>query len=175
MPISAIGTAEAPRRLAAPSATLLRGAAFHPVPGRNGFTLVELLVVLFIIALMSVAVLVALPDPGGALTVEAERFAARVRAAQERSVMDNRPISIRVDQAGYAFEWREGADWQPIGRRPFDARAWQAGTTAEVEAGTDRIMFDSTGFSEAQRITLARGRDRVAIEISNGGDVHVRP
>jgi general secretion pathway protein H len=140
--------------------------------GRNGFTLVELLVVLFIIALMSAAVLAALPDPGGALTVEAERFAARVSAAQERAVMDNRPIAIRVDQAGYAFDWREAGEWRPIGQRPFDARGWQQGTTAEV--GTGRILFDSTGFSEARQITLARGRDRVVVEISNGGHVHVR-
>jgi general secretion pathway protein H len=139
----------------------------------HGFTLVELLVVLFIIALMSAAVLAALPDPGGALTGEAERFAARVSAAQERAVMDNRPISIRVDQAGYAFDWREGGEWRPIGQRPFDSRGWQQGTRAEV-AGTGRILFDSTGFSEAQNIILEHGRDRVVVEISNGGHVHVR-
>ncbi len=154
MPISAIGTIPDRHRRA-----------------RSGFTLVELLVVLFIIALMSAAVLVALPDPGGALTVEAERFAARIRAAQERAVMDNRPVSIRMDQAGYAFEWREGGEWRPIGRRPFDSQGWNQGT--RLEANQDRIQFDSTGFAEAQRIMLARGRDRVMVEISSGGDVHV--
>ena len=183
MPISAIGTAESSRGavdglggvLGAPSTTPLRDAVPLPVPGRNGFTLVELLVTLFIIALMSAAVLAALPDPGGALTAEAERFAARARGAQERAVMDNRPISIRVDQAGYAFDWREGGEWRPIGRRPFDPQGWKQGTRAELDQGAARILFDSTGFAEAQRIVLARGRDRVAVEISNGGDVHVRP
>ena len=140
----------------------------------HGFTLIELLVTLFIIALLSAAVIAALPDPGGGLTVEAERFAARVRAAQERAVMDNRSISIRVDEAGYAFEWSEAGEWRPIGRRPFDSRGWQQGTTAEV-AGTDRIQFDSTGFAEARNIVLIRDRDRVVVEIANGGDVHVRP
>jgi general secretion pathway protein H len=123
---------------------------------------------------MSAAVLAAMPDPGGALTVEAERFAARVRAAQDRAVMDNRPIAIRVDQAGYAFDWREGGEWRPIGQRPFNARGWQKGTSAQIEAGAARILFDSTGFSEAQRITLERGRDRVVVEISGGGYVHVQ-
>ena len=149
--------------------TPLRRSAEH------GFTLVELLVVLFIIALMSAAVLVALPDPGGALTAEAERFAARARAAQERAVMDNRPIAIRVDQAGYAFDWREGGEWRPIDRRPFDSQGWKAGTSAELDQSSVRIQFDSTGFAEAQRIVLARGGDRVAVEIANGGEVRVQP
>jgi general secretion pathway protein H len=138
----------------------------------HGFTLVELLVVLFIIALMSAAVLATLPDPGGALTAEAERFAARASAAQERAVMDNRPVAVRMDQAGYAFDLRDKGEWRPIEARPFAPRSWIEGT--QMEPATARILFDSTGFAEAQRIVLERGRDRVVVEISNGGEVHVR-
>jgi general secretion pathway protein H len=133
------------------------------------------MVVLAIIGLMSAAVLVAMPDPRGALAAEAERFAARARAAQERAVMDNRPIAIRVDRSGYAFDWRERGAWRPIGRRPFVAQKWNEGTHAKIEGGAARIQFDSTGFAEPLRLTLSRGRDHVAVEVADGGDIHVRP
>jgi general secretion pathway protein H len=192
MPISAIGTARFPppdfrgrgtarRAVEGACAGLVlplhhaasrRGPPPLQMQGRNGFTLVELLVVLFIIALMSAAVLAALPD-SGALTAEAERFAARASAARERAVMDNRPIAIRVDQAGYAFDWRQSGEWRQIEARPFAPHRWNEGT--RVEASEGRILFDSTGFAEPARLTLSRGRDRVSVEISKGGDVHVRP
>jgi general secretion pathway protein H len=142
--------------------------------GRNGFTLVELLVVLAIIGLLSAAVLVAMPDPRGSLAGEAERFAARARAARERAVMDNKAIAIRLDANGYAFDWRRDGAWRPLDSKPFLAQAWNAGTMAEVEAGAARIVFDSTGFAEPFALTLARGRERVAVEIAGGGNVHVR-
>jgi len=141
----------------------------------RGFTLVELLVVLAIIALMSAAVVVAMPDPRGSLTAEAERFAARARAAQERAVMDNRPVAVRVSEAGYGFDRRIEGEWRPLESKVFAARAWNEGTEAEVTEGAERTVFDATGFAEPLKITLVRGRERVAVEVSDGGEVHVRP
>src|SRR5688500_11325744 len=139
----------------------------------DGFTLVELIVVLAIVGLLSAAVIVAMPDPRGSLTAEAERFAARARAAQERAVMDNRPIAIRVDQAGYGFEWREAGEWSPIERRPFADQDWKEGTGAELDGGAARIVFDSTGFAEPLDLVLIRGGERVAVEVADGGKVRV--
>jgi general secretion pathway protein H len=158
--------------LRAPS-TMLRMVPL-PVPGRNGFTLVELLVVLAIIGLMSAAVVLAVPDPRGGLTAEAERFAARTRAARELAVMDNRPIAVRVDAAGYGFDWRVEGEWRPLEQRPFTAQAWSEGTVAAVEGDAARIVFDSTGFAEPLLVTLARDAERVAVEVADGGEVHVR-
>jgi general secretion pathway protein H len=141
-------------------------------PPRNGFTLIELMVVLVIVGLMSAAVVLALPEPGGGLTGEAERFAARARAAQERAIMDNRPVALRLTAAGYAFEWAVRGEWQPLDARPFEAQRWREGTKAA--AADDRIVFDSTGFADPLEVMLSRDGDRVAVEVADGGDIRVR-
>ena len=156
-----------------------RFAPWSPSPraslaGRNGFTLVELLIVLAIIGLMSALVVLAIPDPRGTLESEAERFAARARAAQERAVMDNRPVAVRVDRAGYGFEWRSEGEWRPIASRPFEERKWTEGTSAELDGDSARIDFDPTGFAEPAELILTRGDERIAVEVADGGKVHVR-
>lgn len=138
----------------------------------NGFTLIELMVVLVIFGLMSAAVVLALPDPGGGLAGEAERFAARARAAQERAIMDNRPVALRLTAAGYGFEWAVRGEWRPLGAKPFESQRWREGTKAA--AADDRIVFDSTGFADPLEVTLSRGGERVAVEVVDGGDIRVR-
>ena len=139
----------------------------------EGFTLVELLVVLVIVGLVSGAVLLAVPDPRGSLEAEAERFAARARAAQERAVMDNRAVALRVTPEGYAFEWRVEGEWQPLGQRPFGSYAWGEGVAAALEPEGERILFDSTGFAEPARLALTRDGESAAVEVADGGEIRV--
>lgn len=139
----------------------------------NGFTLVELLIVMTIIGLMSAAVVLALPDRRGKLIDEAERFAARAQAAQERAVTDARPMAIRVTSAGYGFDRRERGEWKPLDRKPFMDEAWGEGTRAGIGDGAKRIVFDTTGMSEPMRLMLVRDEEQVLVEIGSGGSVRV--
>jgi general secretion pathway protein H len=122
---------------------------------------------------MSAAVILAVPDPRGDLASEAERFAARARAAQERAIMDNRPIALRVSPAGYAFEWRQQAGWQPMTEKPFLAQAWGKDVRVSVSGGEGRVVFDATGLADPLQLALARGREQVGVRIGNGGTIRV--
>ena len=141
---------------------------------RSGFTLIELLVVLTIIGLMSAAVVIAIPDPRGSLTAEAERFAARAKAAQDRAVIDSRAMAIRVTQTGYGFDRRNRSEWQALNLKPFVDYAWGEDVQAIVAGdGAARIVFDATGITEPATVTLARDGEQVIVEIEGDGSIDV--
>ena len=147
-----------------------------PVPGRSegGFTLVELMVVLVIVGLTAAAVVLAMPDPRGSVLAEAERFAARAQAAQELAVIGARATAVRVTAAGYGFDRRRGAEWQPLAQEPFVDRAWERDVEAVVGgAGALRIVFDSTGMAEPAQVALRRGGEQVLVQVGADGRVHV--
>ena len=56
----------------------------------RGFTLVEVMVALLVMALLTSAVLLTAPDPGPRLAEEAERLAGRLAHAREAALTTNR-------------------------------------------------------------------------------------
>jgi general secretion pathway protein H len=129
------------------------------------------MVVLAIIGIMSAAVVLAIPDPRGSLAGEAERFAARAKAAQERAILGARPLAVRITAAGYGFDRREQGGWLPIAERPFEQQSWTEGTSA---SGAARVVFDSTGLSEPASLTLQRGTEQVSVDFGYDGAIRVR-
>jgi general secretion pathway protein H len=136
----------------------------------EGFTLVELMVVLVIISLAATAVVLAMPETGGSLEAEAERFAARAKAARDSAIVEARPVALTIDGGGYAVARRASGAWHPISRHE-----WVEGTQAElrgtIEGGT---RFDSTGLAEPLHLTLNRRGREVAVDIGPDGEVHVQ-
>ena len=59
------------------------------------------MVVIVIIGLAASVVVLAMPDPGGGVAAEAERFAARAKAARDLAIVEARPAMLSVDAAGY--------------------------------------------------------------------------
>jgi len=140
----------------------------------RGFTLIELLVVMTIIGLLSAAVMLALPDTGGSLRDEAERFAARAHAARDFAITGSRSVGIDVGPAAYAFQRRRGAEWQALAERPFRQEAWKKGTAVAFNGrGAGRIVFDSTGLAEPARLTLVRGKRQVTVDVAADGRIDV--
>jgi general secretion pathway protein H len=152
----------------------MRTSATGRADAAGGFTLVELLIVLTIIGLMSAAVVIAMPDPRGSLTAEAERFAARAKAAQDRAVIDSRAMAIRVTGAGYGFDRRSKGEWEALNAKPFADYRWGEGVQAVVGgSGAARIVFDSTGMAEPATVTLEREGEQVAVTVAQDGKIDV--
>jgi len=158
--------------------------------GEGGFTLIELMVVLFIIGLVAGAVVLALPGDSAALSEDADRFAARVAAARDEAVVGARPIAVWIAPSGYGFDARQDRQWVPLNSRSLANRDWKPGTLAQIEGGaapspalpgTDpaeaqnapaRFWFDSTGLPNAPvEVLLSRGTQTDRIIIGATGEV----
>ena len=141
----------------------------------HGFTLVELMIVIAIIGMLAAGVVLAIPDPRGRLSDEAERFAARTVAARDLAIVEGRPVAVRVTAQGYAFDRRQGGAWLPLSDKPFRSQPWTSGTSARVgKGGTIRTAFDATGQPTAPvAITLVRSDEQVQVSIAADGGVRV--
>jgi general secretion pathway protein H len=139
----------------------------------RGFTLIELMVVITIIALASAAVVFAIPDPNGRVFDEAERFAARVLAARDDAVVQGRDVRVRVTVSGYSVERRRRGTWEGLRENMFRPVLWAEGTNAR---GVDAILFDSTGTpTSATTLVLTRQAARASVTIMANGDIRVGP
>ena len=135
-----------------------------------GFTFVELMVVIFIIGLAATAVVLAIPDQGGSVQTEADRFAARAKSLRDTAIIESRPAAIRLGPGGYSLSVRRAGAWTELGRFP-----WTSGTRARHSGGEENgTRFDSTGIAVPMRLQLERNGRRVAVEIGHDGSVRVQ-
>lgn len=157
-------------------------------PARNGFSLVEMMVVLFIMGLLAAAVVVTMPGGERALRGEADKLAARTSAARDEAITGAVPVALVVSDAGYYFEKRVGGQWQPFEEGRLGLTSWAKGTTASQEglaasnqAGAgqaqqarSRIVFDPVGLASGDAaVRLAHGGGALVVRIARDGRVRV--
>ncbi|HUQ13694.1 MAG TPA: GspH/FimT family pseudopilin, partial [Novosphingobium sp.] len=141
-----------------------------------------------VMGLLAAVVVLSLPGDQRALRDEAERFAARTLAARDEAIGGARPVALVVGGAGYYFERRIDAGWQPLDPSRFGLVAWKPGTAASVSGGAgeaaqagaaapqatgrQRLVFDPVGLASSEaRVRLSRGNRAMAVNIARDGSV----
>lgn len=142
--------------------------------GDRGFSLVELMVVLALMALAATAVMLTIPGEERTVRTEADRLAARLAAARDIAVVEGRSVAVNFAPSGYGFERRVEGAWQPLPGRAFEQRNWPGDLHFAAGDGqaTARILFDRVGTSPTPQSVLLSGGDvREVVRISATGEV----
>ena len=143
-------------------------------PSANGFTLVELMVVLAIMALAATAVVLTIPGEERTVRSEADRLAARLAAARDVSLIEGRSDAVSFSPSGYGFERRISGEWQPLPGRAFEQRNWpgEVRCAAGNGQGAARVLFDRVGISPTPQVVVLTGGDaREIVRVSATGEV----
>ena len=152
-----------------------------------GFTLVEVLVVMIIIALAAgVAVLNAPPPPGKARAA-ADKFAAKLTIAADTAIMSNAMIGVEVDEAAATFYRYFRGEWEPV-----DSAAFAGGVNVDFEFETatkhnekkrersedakgpaPTIFFSPTGEATPFKAAFRTRAQEFFVNVSTAGDIEV--
>ena len=141
-----------------------------------GFSLIELLVVLVLLALASAAVALSVP-PSDPLREPVQRLAARLAHARELAVLRNQSLRALLDSDGYRFEQRQQGQWQPSPDRALAAQPWPA-PTALVFAGqaTEQLQLtlDPAGNTLPGLLELHSGQQHWQLQLHADGSIDVQ-
>ncbi|GAA4770036.1 hypothetical protein GCM10023219_15620 [Stakelama sediminis] len=142
---------------------------------RNGFTLVEMLVVITVMALMAGVVVMSIGPRGNGPATAADRFASRVAAARDAAITTGAPVAVWVSASGYGFERYADRHWEPMTQKPFRGDDWGRDMVATMDhAERGRIAFDTIGLPATPvSVTLSDGSRKSVVTVRADGDVTV--
>jgi general secretion pathway protein H len=155
----------------------------------QGFTLVELMVVIFIIGLMASVVVLSLPSGKSNLNEELSVIAARFELASQEALLSGAVIGIEMNIDGYRFLRRRRGTWAP--HDPAGLKGWinwpedvfvdveyegeaislkTSGSDAKL-GGIPTLFFLPTGETQNVRLILRDGALERAVHITADGSI----
>ena len=149
---------------------------FHKPHTEQGMTLVEVMMVVFLIGLTSSIVVFTLPERAKPIERAADRFEQDVKMAADRAILTGRVQGIDVLERGYArVEWQpETQSWDQLRGAQGQRDELQLRLINVAEANDNlapELRFDPTGVNSAFDLELIVGRDRTRLTLSPDGGV----
>ncbi|MCJ9430049.1 type II secretion system minor pseudopilin GspH [Kordiimonas marina] len=155
----------------------------------EGFTLIEVMVVIVIVGLMTGMVMFTLMPHRASLEDDATRLVGRLAAARRSAVLEGQSVGLQVSDSGYRFlRYRRGR-WQPYSLVPDrTSLTWPEDTDVSLAVGgvylrleRDRhdhrarprpaLVFSAIG--EAVPFDLTLARDQALLHIRGDGAGHM--
>jgi general secretion pathway protein H len=149
-------------------------AALRPDLQEKGFTLVELMVVLAVLALAATVAVLTIPGSNARVAGEADRLALRIAALRDLAIVEGRPMAVVISPSGYGFERREAEGWGELPGRAYARHDWPAGVRLIDPAGSApvRVTFDTIGTTSARTaLAIGDGDATARLTVSTTGEV----
>ncbi|TFF02556.1 type II secretion system protein GspH [Pseudomonas sp. BCA14] len=144
---------------------------------QQGFTLIELMVVLVIIGIASAAISLTIkPDPLHLLRKDAERLSQLLQVAQAEAHADGRPITLRTDAKGFRFN-RRSEDGLAVEAFKGDAqlrpRRWES-TPMQVSIEPRQVLvLNAEWINPPLRVVLSDGQHSLSLQRDAAGLLRV--
>jgi type II secretion system protein H len=128
----------------------------------GGFSLVEIMVALFIMALASAMVVMAMPSRPDVLNAEADQFETMVTRAIDQAISRGQAQGIRVEKNAYTVYTRINGRWMPVEAASHRA---SGGVTISVLGKSEaksvdtlpQIVMDASGIVSGPDVRFAKG------------------
>lgn len=138
-----------------------------------GFTLLEVLTVVFIMGLVTSLVVIALPEPEQDLQTEARRLERTIDQLQDRAILTGAVHALDLTASNYQVTRWQAGTWTPL---PGFSHEFPGGVVANIsgrqEAGSSgwRLLFDPVGLPFQSQINLIGRGERVELNYSAAPD-----
>lgn len=115
-----------------------------------GFTLVEVLTALAILALAASVVVLNAPPPRSPAEKDAEAFAAQLQQALDASLLAGAPFRLEVSATGYDFQRFEDGDWRRDAA--FGTNLRKTETLLRLAGGADDLLRENARILDGSKM-----------------------
>lgn len=124
----------------------------------QGFTLIEIMIVIVIASILVGAVSMSFPRSlDDLLKEDAERFSALLFLAQDEAILQSRDLAIAINDSGYEFLSRDDKSWMTFSAEPFSPRKLTGNVKAELYLEGTSIKLKTKAKTKPQIVIYSSG------------------